>query len=370
MNILLAPDSFKGCLTSVEVCHALNEGIKKYSNRINVMQFPSSDGGEGFCDSMRNIYGGKLIEREVKFPLGNLGTAHFVFDEDKNTAFIELAEASGLSRVPEDKRNILVSSTFGTGELIKAAIDLGANKVYIGLGGSATNDCGIGMLAALGMRFLDKECNPLIPVAKSLPLVASVDKSEMPDLSNVEFIAACDVKNPLCGKNGAAEVFSRQKGATDAEVAFLDEAARSFAGVMGIDPELSGSGAAGGVGAAVLSVLGGRYVSGASLLVDSAEFQKALSASDILITGEGNTDAQTAFGKLVGVIVDEATKKRVRAFIISGGLSQGFETMFSLGAEMVFSLCDENHDKDYCIKNAASLLSKKAFELLTLIYEQ
>lgn len=367
MNILLAPDSFKGCLTSLEVCRALSDGIKRYSKDVKIEQYPSSDGGEGFCDCMSNIFGGEIIEKEVSFPLGNRGLAGFVFNKDKNTAFVELASASGLALVPADERNILLSSTFGTGELISEAISLGAERIYIGLGGSATNDCGMGMLAALGMRFYDCSREPLKPIAASLPLVSYVDKSFMPDLSKIEIIAACDVKNPLCGVNGAAEVFSRQKGASEKEVAFLDKSARSFAKVLNIDPDIEGAGAAGGVGAAVLSVLGGHYVSGASLLVDSCEFQKALSDADIVITGEGNTDAQTVFGKLVGVVINAARERRARAFVISGGLSDGYEALYSLGAEEMLSLCDEKHDREYCIKNAYSLLSEKAFELIKQI---
>lgn len=363
MNILLAPDSFKGCLTSVEVCRALTDGIKKYSNDINIMQFPSSDGGEGFCDCMRNIFGGELIKREVSFPLGNRGSAGFIFNRDKKTAFVELASASGLALVPADKRNILSSSTFGTGELIREAVSLGAERIFIGLGGSATNDCGIGMLSALGMRFYDCNGALLDPIAASLPLVSSADKSFMPDLSGIDIVAACDVKNPLCGINGAAEVFSRQKGASDEEAAFLDKAAESFANALNIDPDIEGSGAAGGVGAAVLSVLGGRYVSGASLLVDSNEFQNALANANALITGEGNTDAQTAFGKLVGVVINAAREKRVKAFVISGGLSEGYEVLYSFGAEKMISLCDEEHDREYCIENAYRLISEKAFRL-------
>lgn len=367
MNILLAPDSFKGCLTSVEVCRALANGIKEYSKDVNIMQFPSSDGGEGFCDCMRNIFGGELIEREVSFPLGNRGLAGFAFNSDKKTAFVELAAASGLALVPASERNVLLSSTFGTGELICEAVSLGAKRIFVGLGGSATNDCGIGMLAALGMRFYDSRGDQLEPVAASLPLVSYADKSSLLDFSGIDIVAACDVKNPLCGVNGAAEVFSRQKGASEKEVAFLDKAARNFAKVLNIDPDIGGSGAAGGVGAAVLSVLGGRYVSGASLLVDSCEFQKALSDADIVITGEGNTDAQTAFGKLVGVVVNAAREKNVRAFVVSGGLSDGYEALYSLGAEQMISLSDEKHDREYCIKNARRLLFEKAFELMKQI---
>ena len=365
MRVMLAPDSYKGCLTSKEVCAAITEGILKVSDSIDVVQFPSSDGGEGFCDCMRNIYGGDLIKREVAFPLGNRGFAEFVFNKETKTAFIELASASGLPLVPKEERNILIANTYGTGELICEAVKLGATNIIIGLGGSATNDCGIGMLSAMGMRFLDEDGYDLIPRPTSLGFVKSIDKSQMIDISGVKFTAACDVKNPLCGKNGAAEVFSRQKGASEEEVALLDAWALSFASALGIDPNLSGSGAAGGVGAAVLSVLGGTYVSGASLLVNSNGFKKALSCSDLLITGEGNSDYQTAFGKLVSVVVKDANESGVKSIVLSGGLSNGYEALYDIGADECYSLVSEKYSVDYCIEHAYELLIEKTKEIIS-----
>ena len=365
MRVMLAPDSYKGCLTSKEVCAAITEGIKNVSDSIDVVQFPSSDGGEGFCDCMRNIYGGDFIKREVTYPLGNRGFAEFVLNKETKTAFIELASASGLPLVPKEERNILVANTYGTGELICEAINLGATNIVIGLGGSATNDCGIGMLSAMGMRFLDEDGYDLIPRPTSMNFVKNVDKSKMIDLAGVKFTAACDVKNPLCGKNGAAEVFSRQKGASEDEVALLDAWARSFASALGIDPELSGSGAAGGVGAAVLSVLGGTYVSGASLLVNSDGFKNALACSDLLITGEGNSDYQTAYGKLVSVVVSSAKEAGVKSVVLSGGLSDGYEALYDIGVEECFSLVSEKYSVDYCIAHAYELLTVKAQEIIS-----
>ncbi len=359
MRVLLAPDSYKGCLTSKEVCEAMTRGINKVSKDIQVVQFPSSDGGEGFCDCMKNIYGGETLKKEVTYPLGNRGTAEFVYNSKTQTAFIELAAASGLPLVPKEQRNILLASTYGTGELICEAIKLGATNIIVGLGGSATNDCGIGMLAAMGMRFLDENGEELKPIAASMNKVKSADRTNMIDLSRITFTAACDVKNPLCGKNGAAEVFSRQKGASEDDVKFLDLSALSFATAVGIDPNLSGSGAAGGVGAAILSVLNGRYVSGASLLVNSNEFKKALTCSDLLITGEGNSDSQTAFGKLVSVVVTAAKNTGVKSVVLSGGLSDGYESLYDIGANECYSLVSDEYSVDYCITHAYELLVEK-----------
>jgi glycerate kinase len=364
MKVLLAPDSYKGCLTSKEVCAAMSEGLKKRSENIEVVQFPSSDGGEGFCDCMRNIFGGEVIEREVTYPLGNKGKASFLYLSETKTAYIEMASASGLMLVPKEKRNVLRSSTKGTGELIKEAIKLGAKTVVLGLGGSATNDCGIGLLHSLGMRFLDSAGFELKPIAASLNKVQYVLKNDFVDISGVKFIAACDVKNPLCGENGAANVFARQKGASDHEVELLDKAAAHFAMKLNIDPELPGAGAAGGVGAAVLSVLNGEYVSGASLLVNSEKFKNALSQADLLITGEGNTDSQTAYGKLVSVVATAAKSSGVKTVVLSGGLSEGYETLRDFGVTAFRSLIDKNGDLDYCLSHAKELIAEIVYEII------
>ena len=228
MNLLIAPDSFKGCLTSEEVCAAVAQGAINADPNINIMQIPSSDGGEGFCSSMKSIFGGEWVKREVTFPLGNKGEASFVYVDAHSAAYIELASAAGLSLVPENERNIMQSSTCGVGELICEAIALGAEKIVVGLGGSATNDCGIGLLSALGIRFYDESGNLLKPVAASLCKIGSVDKSAMVNVSGIKFIAACDVKNTLCGENGAANVFSRQKGANTEQLHHLDDAFRAI----------------------------------------------------------------------------------------------------------------------------------------------
>lgn len=365
MKILLAPDSFKGCLSSLEVCKALEAGIIKSDKDINIMQFPSSDGGEGFCDCMQNVFGGERIEKRVTFPLGNKGKASFLFVPYYNTAYIELASCAGLSLVPPKKRNIMASTTYGLGELIIAAADYGARQIVVGLGGSATNDCGLGMLSALGVRFYDDKNNLLPPIAESLLKVVSFDIAKIRDLSHIRFYAACDVKNPLCGEFGAAKFFARQKGATDEEIEKLDKAAGFFSALLGFDPTIEGSGAAGGVGFALMCGLEATYKSGASLLLKSPVFLDALFKADLVITGEGNTDAQSSYGKLVGEIVKKASVNGIRSIVISGGLSEGYEKIIDLGAKACYSLVDEIHDKEYCMTHAFELLSQKAYEIIS-----
>ena len=206
MRILLCPDSYKGCLSSLEVCAALRKGILEANPNAEIIQYPSSDGGEGFCDCMENLYGGIRICKEVTFPLWNKGIAEFVYCDGTSTAYIELASAAGLNLVPKDKRNILRSTTYGVGELICQALECGAKTVVLGLGGSATNDYGLGMLAAMGAVFSDKNGYFVPPYAENIKEIYNIDTSGMVDISNVNIIAACDVKNPLCGELGAAGV--------------------------------------------------------------------------------------------------------------------------------------------------------------------
>jgi len=237
MKVVIAPDSFKGCLTSYEVCTAISKGILKFNSETEIVQIPSSDGGEGFCDSMKIIFGGEVIGLNVTYPLGEKGRAEYIYNRTTHTAYIEFASAAGLALVPENKRDIMSATSYGVGELIADAITKGAETIVVGLGGSATNDCGIGILSALGIIFFDEFGNRLPATPSSLSKIKSVDKSKMKDISHVSFVVACDVNNPLCGKNGAAEVFSRQKGANDEQVKLLDKGAKSFAKAFGIDPD-------------------------------------------------------------------------------------------------------------------------------------
>ncbi|MBE6692731.1 MAG: glycerate kinase [Ruminococcaceae bacterium] len=356
MKILLAPDSFKGCLSSSEVCRALERGIRGFDSAIEIIQFPSSDGGEGFCDCMLNLFGGDIIKREVTSPIGERVSARYGYNKETDTAFIELALAAGLHFVDDDSPSILKRNTFGVGELIKDAVALGAKKIIMGLGGSATNDCGIGILSALGVKFFDKDGCDLEPIPINLNKIVSVDKTEMIDLSGISIVAACDVKNPLCGENGAAKVFAKQKGASAEEIEFLDEAALQFSKQLEINPDGVGYGAAGGVGMALVEFLGASYVSGAELLVDSQSFQNALEGADLLITGEGNSDSQTINGKLVSVVVSAAKAKNVDSIVISGGLSKGYEALYSLGAKDCYALCERDEDRKFSIYHAPELL--------------
>ena len=364
-TVLLAPDSFKGCLSSAEVCAALEIGLKKSYHDIKTLAFPSSDGGEGFCACMQNLFGGSLITHPSFDPLGREIETSFIYNEDNKTAYIELAAASGLTLINEHERDIMRSSTYGTGVSVLKAIRLGAKTVYIGLGGSATNDCGMGLLSALGASFYDKDGVLLAPSAFNMSKVAYSDYSALREnIKDISFIAACDVKNRLCGKDGAAYVFARQKGASDEEVAFLDKALESFSLSASIDKDLDGAGAAGGTGAALRSVLHAEYVSGASLLVGSDKFKNALTVCDAVITGEGNTDSQSCFGKLVSVVANACKTACKRCIVISGGLSGDYNALKTCGVSEFHSLTDKHHSVAFCIDNAREMLAFRASECL------
>jgi len=356
MKILLCPDSYKGCLSSSEVCAAMTEGIIKANPNAEILQYPSSDGGEGFCDCMINLYGGVRVSREVTYPMGNKGTAGFIYNKNTSTAYIELATAAGLNLVEPEKRNILHATTYGVGELISHAVDLGAVNIIIGLGGSATNDYGIGMLAALGAVFIDKNGYFVAPYAENIESINCINTDNMLDFTGINIVAACDVKNPLCGEYGAARVFAKQKGATQLEIEYLDRIAQQFCNRLNIDVNKQGYGAAGGIGMAIIEFLNGTYVSGASLLINSESFSTALQSADLVITGEGNTDAQTANGKLVSEVAKTAKVKNVPVYVLSGGLSAGYEKLYDLGVTKCFSLAEDGYDIDYCIKNAYELI--------------
>ncbi len=348
----------------MEVCTALKKGISEANPNAEIIQYPSSDGGEGFCDCMENLYGGIRICSEVTYPLWNKGVAELLYCEDTSTAYIELASAAGLNLVPKDKRNILRSTTYGVGELICRALECGAKNIVLGLGGSATNDYGLGMLAAMGVAFSDKNGYYVPPYAENIKEICNIDTGGMVDVSNVNIIAACDVKNPLLGEFGAAKVFAKQKGATDLEIDYLDNAVFEFATRFGIDHTKHGYGAAGGVGMAIMEFLGGKYVSGASLLICTSKFITALKSVDMVITGEGNTDSQTFGGKLISVIARCAERYKAPLYVLSGNLSNGYESLYGIGVKKCFSLTEDGYSVDYCIKNAAELIENKIRRLI------
>jgi len=365
LTVLVAPDSYKGCLSSEDVGKAMERGIKRARKNARVIRFTASDGGEGFCECMRGIYGGRMISREVTFPDSSRGSASYLYCDETRSAYVELAAASGLTLVDPAKRDVLSATTLGTGELIKDAVSRGAEHVTVGLGGSATNDCGMGILHALGCRFYDKEGLELFPCGASLIKTKSADLDALKEYKNIRFTAACDVVNPLCGENGAAYVFSPQKGADEAAVILLDKGLQSFAEVTGIETNASGAGAAGGCGGALISLFGAEYVGGAGLLAESPAFSCALDECCAVFTGEGKTDIQTACGKLVSVVSEKASARGKPVFVISGAVDESVNLRDS-GVAGCFPVTPHDMDIEEAFRRAEELIADTA-EKVTLL---
>jgi len=330
MKIVVAPDSFKGNMSAGEVCAAIEEGILRADSSAEVIKLPLADGGEGTARALTEAAGGRFVEAAVSGPLGDPVTATFGLIHDGKTAVLDLASASGIELIPPEKLNPMKATTYGTGQLIAAALDTGARELIIGIGGSATNDGGMGMLAALGCCLLDKagqvlEIHKSVSVA-DLARAAIFDTSGAdPRLKETTITVACDVTNPLLGQSGASAVFGPQKGATPEMVKALDAALAALgqcwlnAGLAD-DLQHPGDGAAGGTGAALRICLNGRVESGAMLVMRHAGFFEKITGADLLITGEGMTDSQTAGGKLCSVAARESRKANVPAALLSGGL--------------------------------------------------
>jgi glycerate kinase len=373
MNIVVAPDSFKGSLSSLEAGSIIQKAFLTILPHASIEVVPMADGGEGTLDTLLFATKGKSFQMVVTGPLGYLVSSEYGVLGDEETVMIEMAKISGLPMVPMEKRNPLHTTTYGIGEVIKEAINKGYRSFMIGLGGSATNDGGLGMLQALGVTFLDQNGRKVQPFGEFVGKVVSVDFSTMdPRVQECTFQIASDVENPLCGPNGASAVFGPQKGADRAMVVELDDALAKYAGLIEDHlhkrlQNVEGAGAAGGLGFAFLA-LNGQIISGAKLVADAARLQEKVASADLVITGEGQSDFQTLFGKVPGYIGKLAARSNVKAILISGGLGKGYEDLYQY-----FISCDSiatgPMSLKECMENAEELLFKKAINLAR-IYSQ
>lgn len=342
IKAVIAPDSYKGSLDARGVAFAMEKGIMAACPNAAVICIPIADGGEGFTDAMLTACGGKKIYAEVSGPLGSAMTAYYGVLPDE-TAVIETAAASGLTLVPPDKRDPMHTTTHGTGELMLHAAKSGCKKMIIGLGGSATNDGGMGMLRALGVRFYDRFGFELPWCGSSLAKVVRIDASGMDEcMRGVEITVASDVNNPLCGPEGAAAVFGPQKGADYDMVYELDRGMRNYADVInrafGIDiADVPGAGAAGGMGAALMVFFGARLLPGIDIVLDKSRAAMMIADSDIVFTGEGRTDAQTTHGKAPMGVAVLASRYSVPVVCISGSLDSGYEALYDAGVTAIFA---------------------------------
>lgn len=373
-KIVIASDSFKGSLSSSEIADAAEQGIRTIYPDCNVVKIPVADGGEGTVDALISLTDGHYETCMVHDPLMQPIEASYGILGDNRTAIIEMAAASGLPLVDPDKRNPAVTSTFGTGELILDALKKGCTQFLIGIGGSATNDAGIGMLQALGFIFRDIHGKPVGQGGEVLHHIASIDRSEVtPLLTNVNFSIACDVNNPFCGESGAAYVFARQKGADDNLIVALDRGMAHFAEIIRqeehIDIQnLPGAGAAGGLGGGFVAFLGAQLKPGIQLVLDAIDFDKRIAGADLLITGEGRMDTQTCMGKAPVGILHAATRQGIPVVGIAGSVEET-ESLCDAGFLAVMPLLpapvslEKAMEKAYAQKN----ISRTVWQLLRLI---
>ena len=342
-KIIIASDSYKGCLSSLDVARAAEAGIRKVLPDCEVVGIPVADGGEGTTEALVAAMNGRFVSCDVHDPLMNLIQVEYGILGDGLTAVIEMASASGLTLVPPEKRNPMLTTTYGTGELIKDAIQRGCRRFLIGIGGSATNDAGTGMLQALGFRFLDGDGNELGKGGQILEQIARIDtENAMTELQETVITVACDVNNPFSGENGAAFVYARQKGADDTMIRQLDKGLKQFAAVisatMGKEIDtVPGAGAAGGLGGGFLAFLPATLKPGIKMVLEALDFDSRIQNADLIITGEGKLDRQTGMGKTPAGILEAGKRQQIPVIAIGGAveetealLQQGFLAVLSI----------------------------------------
>ena len=326
MKVTIAVDSFKGSLSSLEVADAFEQGLRTHHPNCEVVKVAIADGGEGTMEALVETLKGEVIEVEVCDPLHRPIKARYGTIDNGRTAIIDIATASGLPLLKAEERNPLYTSTYGTGELIADALRRGCRKFFIGLGGSATNDAGVGMFRALGFRFLDHSGKELISGGEILEHIAEIDDSAVvPELFDSTFIAACDVQNRLFGKFGAAYTFAPQKGADKEAVQLLDSGLQNFARVVAgyngsMIALIEGGGAAGGVGGGAVALLNAKLVRGIDMVLNAMHFDKIIEGCDLVVTGEGCIDNQTIMGKAPSGVLSIAKSKNIPTIAIGGGV--------------------------------------------------
>ena len=371
-KIVIAPDSFKECLAAEEVAAAMARGVRAAAPGAEVVCVPMADGGEGTVRALVAATGGALHHATVSGPLGEAVDAEFGVLGDGTTAVIEMAAASGLPLVPLGRRDPTRTTTRGTGELIRAALELGATRLILGIGGSATTDGGAGMAQALGARLLDEDGQPIDGTGAGLARLASIDVSAMDTrLRHVACDVACDVDNPLCGPRGAARVYGPQKGASPEQVAQLDASLARFADVVECDLGLDvrdapGAGAAGGLGAGLMAFLGGRLRPGVELVIDAVRLEEKLAGADLVLVGEGRLDEQTAYGKVPVGVARLAARLGVPAVALCGSLGPGYRAVHGEGIVACFSILDGARTLDEAFGQAPELLAWSAEEVVRL----
>ncbi len=366
MKIVIAPQGFKGNLTALEVAQAIEEGVKRIVPNAETVLKPMADGGEGTVQALVDATGGELITTEVTGPLEERVNAHWGILSDKATAVIEMASASGLPLVPQEKRNPFITTTYGTGELIRTALDRGCRKLIIGVGGSATNDGGAGMAQALGARFLDAENKELPFGGMALARLERIDISGMDSrLADFEVTLASDVNNPLCGPRGASAIYGPQKGATPEMVQQLDSALSHYADVIKRDLDIDvrdvpGAGAAGGLGLGLMVFLKARAVPGIDVVIRATNLVADLKDAEIVFTAEGRIDCQSAMGKVPTGVALAAKEFGATVIALAGEVADDCRVVFEQGIDAVLSIAPGPITLDQSMTDAEKLLANAA----------
>jgi glycerate kinase len=373
MKIVIAPDSYKESLTAKQVCHAIETGFKRTLPNATYISVPVADGGEGTVQSLVDATQGRIVNTRVTGPLGNQVDAFYgLLGDSPATAVIEMAAASGLHHVPTTLRDPTKTSSYGTGELIKQAINQGAKKLIIGLGGSATNDGGLGMMSALGVRFINSDGFDVASTGEGLINIKHIDISQLDArLSDCQILVACDVDNPLCGEQGASATFGPQKGATPACVEFLDQGLAHYSErikhCLGIDVKNKpGAGAAGGMGAALMAFTNVTLKPGIELVLETLKLESYMQDVDLVITGEGRIDGQTAYGKTPMGVAQVAKKYNIPVIGIAGCLGENYQQVYQCGIDAVFAATPGAMSLTQALQNAEQNVTNLAQNIAQL----
>ncbi|UXL40746.1 glycerate kinase [Pseudomonas fragi] len=373
MKIVIAPDSFKDSLSAEKVADAIAVGLAEVLPHAHLVKCPMADGGEGTVEAIVAAGNGQLRRNQVQGPLGEPVEAHWGWLPDSHTAIIEMAEASGLQLVAPAQRDACISSTYGTGELIRAALDAGARRVILAIGGSATNDAGAGALQALGLGLFDDQGNSLARGGLALAGVVRIDLTGLdPRLTEVRFEIAADVNNPLCGEHGASAIFGPQKGASAEQVRLLDQALGHFADhcaqVLPKDVrDEPGSGAAGGLGFAAKAFFGAQFRPGVEVVAELVGLAEAVKDADLVITGEGRFDAQTLRGKTPFGVARIAQANGVPVVVLAGTLGEGYQALYEHGINAAFAIASGPMTLQDACDRAGQLLTDRARDIARLL---
>ena len=372
LRIVIAPQAFKQSIGARAAAMAIQSGVQRAVPDAETVLIPVADGGDGTLAALIDTTGGQYFTADVVGPLGDTVSAQWGVMGDGRTAVIEMALASGLALIADNRRDPRTSTTYGTGQLMRAALDAGYTRIIVGLGGSATNDGGTGMASALGVRFLDASGDPLPPGGAALSNLRSIDTSGLHQgIASATFIGATDVTNPLCGDTGASAIFGPQKGATPEMVQELDGCLANLAQViqtqLGLDVvDTPGAGAAGGLGAGLIAFAGCDLRSGIDMVCDALDFDASAANADLVITGEGRADRSTAFDKAPVGIARRSRALGVPTLLLAGSLGEGYDALYQHGIDAIIPMAEEPATLESSLQNGAELLERAAERAIRL----